>query len=202
MVFAFLLAMAALLPVCRFEHGETLEPGEESNMWHLNSSGNFADPRMKPFSRNECTPVVDDPEFRGIVIDAPPQVEFRTGQRTPGSSAFALIRLCGICRFDYHFMGLDGDFIEAILIVAVDDETNETFSGKLTLVTNAEPQPPDLLGRDLVKQDYTGLVVEEHFNPNLAQALRLPARSAQYVVYATLGEYKSNSVRIRVSEAK
>ena len=45
-------------------------------------------------------------------------------------------------------------------------------------------------------QDFAGRTVNLYFNPNLATTLSLPEQEANYYVYATLGQYVSNVVRI------
>jgi hypothetical protein len=84
----------------------------------------------------------------------------------------------------------------AVLLVAVDAATQETFSGKMTAINNPVPPPDDIPPGGATE----GLLIESYFNPNLVEVLDLPERSAEYIVYAVIGEIKSNTVRIRVKE--
>ena len=175
------------------------EKGLEKAMstWHIDPDCSFEGAEFDLMERNSCSPVIDDVDFEGIVIHAPEEVLYEPGEPVEGSEAFADVRICGTCCVDYAFGGLGGDVIEEILLVAVDAATQETYSGKMEPIPNPEERPDDLGGGPV---DTEGLLVETYFNPNLAEDLALPERPAEYIVYAVLGEYKSNTVRIRVKE--
>lgn len=165
--------------------------------WHVNEECDFAKLTTGPLDENPCSPVIDDPDFQGIVIHAPELVTYEPGETIEGGVEFADVRVCGTASFEYSFLGLGGEVQEQILLVAVDAATHETYSGKLPGIENAVPPPDDLPVSDA---DTEGLIVETYFNPNLVEALGLPERPAEYLVYAALGEVKSNTVRIRVQE--
>lgn len=181
---------------CGQNAGEGNETGAIMDKWHVDPECDFGQFAAGLMDETTCSPVIDDPDFQGLVLNAPEQVVFVPGEPPiPGSMAFADVRVCGTACFDHGFMGLRGDVIDEILLVAVDSNTQETYSGKMEPVENPEEKPDDLGGGPV---ETTGLLVETYFNPNLAEVLELPERPAEYIVHAVLGESKSNTVRIRV----
>lgn len=145
---------------------------------------------------NACSPRMDDPDFRGLLLAAPEVVTYTPGDRDPFSGAFAPVVVCGAYRLDFTTLDLDGDFVDSIVLVAVDEGRRETWSGTMLSVENEieDPEPED-------RSRFAGDVISGYFNPNLAVVLALPERPADYVVYAMLGPYESNRVAVSVREA-
>jgi len=148
----------------------------------------------------ECSPDIDDPDFRGILLNAPAVVTYIPGKSNPINGAFAPVIVCGAFTFDYTTLGLDGDFADSIVIVAVDEKSRDSFRGTMTGIENAEPEPEGLYD-DSNAEDFSDDVIGGYFNPNLAVILGLPEQEADYVVYALLGPFESNRVRISVKES-
>jgi hypothetical protein len=147
-----------------------------------------------------CSPDIDDPDFIGIKLNAPEVVTYLPGSANPITGAFAPVVVCGAYAFKYTTMGLDGDFADSIVLVAVDEKMRISYHGTMLGVENAEPQPE---GADngLTAEDFAGDTIGGYFNPNLAVVLGLPEKEADYVVYALLGPYESNRVRISVRQS-
>jgi len=143
---------------------------------------------MEPLESNECTPPAPA-SLEGILINVPEEVHFE-GSGTLKQTG-TVLRLCGRCKFPHDFMDLGGSFYASIVFVAVDKTTHQTYSGRFEPVMNLEP-PPEPVG------SLPGISIGEFFNPDLADILRLPACEATYVVYATLGTFKSNVLEVRV----
>lgn len=173
------------------------EKGTTMDKWHIDEACDFTALEVGLMDWNACSPAFDDPETQGLVIHAPAEVIYDPDQPDEATGAFADVRLCGTCNVDYSYLGLRGEVTEEILLVVVDASTHETWSGKMEPILNPEERPDDLGGEAGPTE---GLLVESYFNPNLAETLDLPARPAEYIVYATLGDYKSNTVRIQVKE--
>ena len=89
-----------------------------------------------------------------------------------------------------------------IVLVAVDAADHRAFVGTMEPVANAIRVPSPLDRMNLSPQDFAGRSITGYFNPNLAQVLSLPEKEAEYIAYATLGEYVSNVVRIQVRRPK
>lgn len=165
--------------------------------WHIDQQCDFERLETGLMNRNACSPVIDDATFQGIVIHAPATVLYRPGEPVEGSEAFADVRVCGTCCVSYSYLGLDGEVTAEILLVAVEAKTQQTWSGKMVPIRNPEPRPGNLGGEPVETE---GMLIESYFNPNLVETLDLPETPAEYIVYAVLGQYKSNTVRIRVEK--
>ncbi|AUX43429.1 uncharacterized protein SOCE26_048770 [Sorangium cellulosum] len=143
---------------------------------------------------NECTPQIDGFDFEGLLINTPEEVVFEgAGNLSRAGGRFVL---CGACRFKQSFMNLRGHFVDQILFVAVNARTHEAYSGKLETVPNAIPSPDPDDGLD------PDMLIGEVFNPDLGELLGLPAEEAEYIVYATIGPYRSNTLTTRVRPRK
>jgi hypothetical protein len=171
--------------------------GKTMEKWEINPECDFGNLETGIMRRNPCSPVINDPDFLGLVINAPEEVFYTPGETVEGSLAFADVRVCGTVSVDYAYGGYRGEVTDKILLVAVNAATQETWSGKMEPIPNPEQRPDGLGGGSA---DNEGLVMESYFNPNLVETLDLPERPAEYIVYAVLGEYKSNTLRILVKE--
>jgi hypothetical protein len=149
---------------------------------------------------NGCTPELDqdDFDFRGIRIQAPTRVEFQPGRIDPLFGAFARLMICGVYCFDGNYLGLREQFLERLVLVAVDAKRHRAFSTSLQAVPNAVAGPDPFEGLMLTDDDWEGRTVTGYFNPNLAEVMPLPADEATYVVYAVLGSYVSNVLQMTV----
>jgi len=155
------------------------------------------------YVRYPCTPKIpnDDLDWRGILLSAPSQSLFTPGQHDYLTGSFGPVQVCGISCFKYDTLGLNGDFLEKIVLVATDTQSHAVFSGRMQVAMNgpAGGNPgPQTFG--LTHDDLKDRVTVEYFNPNLAYVLHLPEAEAEYLVHATLGPYKSNVVRVRVKK--
>lgn len=145
-----------------------------------------------------CSPEIEDPDFRGLVLAAPRTVRFTPGAHDPIQGTFAPVVVCGT----YALEETMEDPVESIAFFAVDEARSEVFSGRMVTVQNRVPCPPHVQADlDAVRADLESYAVTGYFNPNLAHVLRLPERPARYVVYALLGPFASNRVVISVEEA-
>jgi hypothetical protein len=110
--------------------------------------------------------------------------------------AFARLMVCGLYHLDSDYLGLREDFLDHIRVVAVSCRTHRAYGDRL-------PGVPGQVMEELDPDDdrpgaWAGRSVSEFFNINLATMLNLPEEPDEYVVYATLGRYVSNVVRIRL----
>ena len=182
---------------CGGNGSQNKETGNTMDKWTVREECDFARLKTGPLEENTCSPRIEAQDFIGIAINAPEEVFYEPGETVEGTMFFADVRICGTTCFGYDFMGLKGRLQGQILLVAVDAKTQETWSGKMVTVRNPVPRPE---GMEQGGGPTEGLLMETYFNPNLVETLELPERPAEYIVYAVLGEYKSNTVRIRVLE--
>lgn len=149
---------------------------------------------------NDCSPEIAARDFRGIVINAPKVVTIGERGDLPWSGSVLFVPLCGTYVHSLgNDIGLRTDFAKSVLGVAVDARTHRTFSGKI--MSDESPRRPDPSPeKRLSPKEMEGRTIKGYFNANLGESLRLPDSEAEYIVYATLGPYKSNVLRIRVQK--
>lgn len=194
-----LLLVLAMASVADEKEVHSTNEGGGDSMSQRYSDPVFEEVRLDSFDSWPCSPQPDS-AFRGIEIAAPREVYFVPGSRDPIGGTFALVPVCGTCIFEHGTLGLNSDFEQAITLVAVDAETHESFSGRPTSRKDwLKPPPPTRKGSPRTSKK--GRVVQGYFNPNLVRILGLPEKEAEYIVYATLGTYKSNVVRVRLVES-
>ena len=131
----------------------------------------------------KCSPDIDEPDFLGIKINAAKVVTFVPGRTNPINGAFARVIVCGAYSFTYTTLGLNGDFANSIVLMAVDKKSGTEYNGTMPGVENAEPEPANPDGNQTV-EDFAGDIVGGYFNPNLAVVMNLPEKEADYIVYA------------------
>jgi len=170
---------------------------DESEMVNKFSDPVFEEVVEGSYMEYACSPDIDDPDFIGILLNAPAVVNYAPGRTNPINGAFAPIIVCGAYAFKYTTLGLNGDFADSIVLVAVDEQSRTSYHGTMPGIENAEP-PPEDRGDGLTAEDFAGDTIGGYFNPNLAVLMNLPEKDADYVVYALLGPYESNRVRISV----
>lgn len=158
---------------------------------------------------NECTPVLDNKffsKFSGILINGPVQViwpkdadpsNYPVGPWGTSEGPFRLM-VAGLVRTEYKTLGLKGEASEEVLLVAVNQKTAESYSGKMPQ-PDVETQPDFDMGLEEFppSEDEQNKLITSYFNFDLVNDLGLPIAEASYNVYATLGEMKSNSVVIK-----
>ncbi|MCA9727304.1 MAG: hypothetical protein KC729_06440 [Candidatus Eisenbacteria bacterium] len=158
------------------------------------------------FSDYPCSPEPADEDQIGILLAAPDTVSYMPGTPFANDTAFARVLVCGYYYLPMNTLNLDGDLVEKIVFVAVDAESNRSFTGTMAEESPEEPMPdpepsdeeppgPDELVSLPTPADEP---IGGWFNPNLADILGLPEGAATYTVYAFLGPYRSNTVTIRV----
>lgn len=162
----------------------------------------FAKVNARTFSPNPCSPdVAGDYDFRGIRIAAPKLVRFEPGERDPLFGTFAHIIVCGSYRLDANYLGLRERFLPRVLVVAVDRRQHRAYAARLMDPGSMAPTLDPFEGMTLTDDDFKGRIITEHFNANLSDIMELPEQAADYYVYASLGGYVSNVVRMSVREA-
>lgn len=158
--------------------------------------------------RNECTPKLLDNSFFpfvGILINGPEKVIWQKNASlddyppSPFGETFGPLRLmvAGLIKIKYSTMGLNGSFGSEVLLVAVNQESAEVYSGKMAIPEPLPAPEPDFPQPQsaMIEEDREAPVASV-FNLDLVSDLNLPILDATYTVYATFGEYKSNVLKI------
>ncbi len=180
---------------------EIPEQCDFSTVWNNTANANECSPKLTPEFFNP---------FQGILINTPITVELDGNLDlkdfivTPAGHREGPLRimLAGSLQVPVGTLNKDCGLNEKVLIVAINQKTAETFSGYMSLfgfkVDPIEiPLPEGETEEDIAKGD-----VRELFNVDLIENLKLPIMTADYTVYAVLGEYKSNvrEVKVRVKK--
>lgn len=161
-------------------------------------------------SENECSPKLKDPFFSpyvGILINGPKKVVWPKNASLSdyppnliGQTSGPLrLMIAGLVRAKYSTLGLRGQFSYDVVVTAVNQDTAETYSGKMPR-GDFEYFPSDDIPPGTPRREdyieYSESLYSSQFNLDLVHDLGLPFKAATYSVYATLGEYKSNVITI------
>lgn len=146
---------------------------------------------------NECSPVIEDDDFRGFLIAAPERVTFERGETTEPFGTFADVPICISYALDVPAEPLERPFDHLIELVARDVETGEVYRGAMITPDNDVPPPASAPPRP---EDLAGLVVAGELSPNLLRYVELPAASATYQVHVEFnrGRMHSNAVTVEL----
>jgi hypothetical protein len=152
--------------------------------------------------QNECSPISViqpfDSEFRGIVINGPKQMVWPKGAEPQEAGPWgstrgpARLMIAGYYRLPESTLGLDGEFKNQVLFVAVNQTTHMAYSGKVPKFGKRYKRKDDRFSENDPNRIKGGAV-----NADLVNICGVPITNATYTVYATLGEYKSNVLTIK-----
>ena len=141
--------------------------------------------------------------FVGIVINGPDEIIWPKGAKRvvlPAPDAgmrvsTGPVRLVIPTVFELpeNTLNLDGDFSHSILYVVVNQATGKVFEGRWLRGSRLPPMRSEGIPNDPKKIRGGGL------NPDIALICNLPIESAVYTAYATLANYKSNVLTIKVT---
>ncbi len=158
---------------------------------------------------SECTPKLT-PEFfnpfQGILINAPTNIEWDGNLNledflvTPNGNREGPLRImvAGLLKVPEGTLELDDGFDERVMLVAVNQKTAKTYSGNMR-TSGFKPEKIEMPGAEEQTEKHD---VEELFNIDLVENLKVPIATANYSVYAVLGDYKSNIREIKVTVKK
>jgi hypothetical protein len=104
--------------------------------------------------------------------------------------------IAGLVKLQYSAMGLNGEFGPEVLVIAVNQETAEVYYGKMDRIEYL-PVPEEFDSELSLTDEDRSAAVSSVFNLDLVYSLNIPIEQATYTVYATLGEYKSNTLTVK-----
>lgn len=181
-------------------------------LYELSEDCDFTVAANNSTTQYECSPQLRDSYFRpfiGVLINGPATITWPKGASEEGNppgpngqtTGPLRIMISGVVQLPFNAMGLNGEFADKVLIVAVDRKTANTYSGKIWFpesLPEPEPDNPDDLFPETGEENTADLTapVASYFNIDLLHNLEVPITSAVYSVYAQIGEYKSNVLRI------
>jgi len=171
-------------------------PIEKRSLSLALNNEDFKTVELNSDTQNTCSPDMSaTPDFIGVLINAPTEVEFEVGKPAK-DGAFTAIPLCGFYQLDM------ADLLEssAIHLFAKNSETEEIYRGIMIDKDASTDAPLPFDEPELQAEDVRGQLLSVYFNPNLPNYIDLPAENASYKVVVQIGKFKSNVVDIKVSK--
>lgn len=151
---------------------------------------------------NSCSPEITGYDYAGIVINAPKEIIFSSESTENDENA---LPICGTFADALGtFVTNTRSLVHSIVIVVVDTKTNQSWSGKIPEMQNQirRPKGKNERKKPLTAEELKGRTIGGYFNPNLFNITSMPLRETEYIVYATVGPYKSNVVTIKATKSK
>ena len=152
----------------------------------------FETVQLGPSGESACSPGLGGWDYRGIKLNAPTKVII--------SEEFVL-PLCGAWKFSGKFLSKFRNISSAIVIVVTDMATFKSYSGNLQ-------EPWATKNKDGRKVVATDEELEEstaasRFNIDVYDYVRdLPQKPGKYLIYALVGDVKSNVVEVDIEIEK
>lgn len=173
-----------------------------SEEYELPRDCDFLSVGVNSATRSDCSPILKGgitSKFEGIVINGPKNIVWQEDADTTdlmvsplGDTIGSPLKfvISGVARLPFNTLNLDGMFGYDVVIVAVNQETAQVYSGKM-IRFGVSPK-----GSVEPKSDKT-VAVKSYFNVDLVNNLGIPISDGTYTVYATLADYKSNVLTIK-----
>jgi hypothetical protein len=138
----------------------------------------------------------------GIAINAPREVLFSDGPTLSPKDAQFIV--CVATKFVYNTMDLGSDFMDHLTLVLVDARTHQEYFASALLAEDSNIRDNFIPLRDAPapETDHSKSTIGEFLRGNVAKMIKLPAEEAEYVVYAGLGPYRSNTLNVRLVQRK
>jgi len=154
----------------------------------------FADVVPGSFYDNDCSPQFDElsEDDLGLRINGPTKVQFGVDEEgfTPETS----IPLCLGLKVPASLLAAHDPFTTQVVVVMADKRTGASYTANLA------PQRPisQSAKRPVAPGELEGQITTKHFNVDLLEYMDLPPEAATYITYATLEDYKSNTIEIEL----
>jgi hypothetical protein len=145
-----------------------------------------------------CTPVFAKDEEDVIRINAPEEVLFTAEADAPLDERTTSFVICGAMKMraeTLHELGVAGRELDALMLVAVDAHSRQSYAGAIAQLGTPDPMPEEL---EKHQPPMLGYTFTESFNPNLVRSFELPAIETDYDVHVELGPFKSNVLRVKL----
>ena len=180
----------------------------QDHLYELPKNCDFSKTHNASNQEFECSPKLKDKffsEFHGLLINAPEEVLWPKNHslsenivspsgNTKGSLRFMVT---GLARLKYKELGLKGKASYDVVIVAVNQTTAKSYSGRMPRPDYLVIPPPvsNKPEISLTEADQNALLTS-HYNFDLIHDIGVPIGEATYTIYATLGELKSNTLTV------
>lgn len=147
--------------------------------------------QLDRMAESACTPPLGGWDYRGIKLNAPTKVII--------SEEFVL-PLCGAWKFSEKFVNKFKDIDNEIVIVVTDMKTFKSYSSNLRKPGWQYPEIGKSIGtNEELETNTTG----GWFNIDVYDYIQnLPQKPAKYLIYALVGDVKSNVVEVEIEIEK
>jgi hypothetical protein len=139
----------------------------------------------------------------GIAINVPREVSFSEAPRLIATDAQFIV--CVATQFVYNTMGFGSRFMDKVTSVIVDARTHREYAAP-TLLTERNNFDEHRIPMPEVMRDpknvQTNTTIGEYLRVNMAAVIDLPAVETEYIVYASMGPYRSNTLTVKVVRRK
>ena len=177
-----------VLFTCCILTGSAIYCKEKERNTNMENGCDFFSIEINTFDETACSPAVDE-EFRGIIIAAPDTVTL--------SNDIPFV-ICGTAqlnrRYEFQFDSPDNELTLVIENISI----KKVWSCNL-LEPGYEtpPKNPDMTIEDIHPEEFS----TSWFNIDIFRYLPdMPRAAGIYTVYATLGDYTSNTVIVKLEE--
>jgi hypothetical protein len=207
----FFFLLLAITPTLFFALDKTMNDDIDNDLYVLPQDCDFMQVPANSSVQMDCSPKLKDPyfsTFKGLLINAPGEVIWPKDVSIddyvilPDGSNDSPLRfnVAGLSNIPDSSLGLHGDVAYEILIVAVNQMTGQSYSGKMLRMGDPGPEPTGILSgfeQEGIQGNGSDETRTVYFNVDLVSNLNIPLSEAIYTVYATMGEYKSNVLTIK-----
>ncbi len=177
-----------------------------NNDYELPQNCDFDEPENNSTTDNSCTPKLLDPlfsPFRGILVNAPQTTQWPANadpadmQVSPSGNSAGPFKLmvAGYFILDISTGENSLDLAERVILVAVNQKTAQTYSGKMENIGFRELPFEGGPSMDQVGEE----TVSAAFNIDLVQNLNIPIEPATYTIYAVFDDHKSNVLQTEIT---
>jgi rhodanese-related sulfurtransferase len=138
----------------------------------------------------------------GIAINAPRQVLFSDGPTLSPTDAQFIV--CVATKFVYNTLDMGSDFMDHLTLVLVDGRTHQEYFASALLAEDSNINENLVPLRDAPEPetDHSKSLIGQFLRANVAKMIKLPAVETEYIVYASLGPYRSNTLDVKVIQRK
>jgi len=152
---------------------------------------NFESVPLGNKSESTCSPKIESWDFRGIILNSPKKIRI--------SDEF-ILPLCGTHQLSELFINKFKKYDHEIVIVVTDTSTYKSYSGKLSKPGFKSEDYAKAIGSD---EELERNTVGGWFNIDVFDYVKsLPEKEGKYIIYATIGDLKSNVVEVEIGIEK
>lgn len=178
---------------------------QDKKLFELPMGCDFSKAGINHTMETECSPKLTDrffSKFTGILINVqetitwPKNHSMENYQSYPGGGNDSTLKfsVAGLAKLPETVLEYEGEIPYEILVVAVNQKTAETYSGKMVKFGASGIKPTlELSSLDDLSPEFSQ---KYYFNIDMVSNAGLPIAEAVYTVYAMIGDYQSNIVII------